>query len=230
MDKFQFNNAGATLYNFVWTNFCDNYIEMAKFSQDDETTKSVLCYILTGILKMLHPFMPFVTEEIYGRLPVKETESIMISKYPKYNKKYVFELEEVVVDDEIEFIKNFRNIKAENKITSDLKVKIDNLDENSLVAKILKLGKENFVTESLDSTAYKVFSNKIKATIFFDKVETEADKKIKEAQIKLLETSIERREKLLSNENYVKKAPANIVELDRQKLAEEKAKLEELRK
>ena len=111
-----------------------------------------------------------------------------------------------------------------------LKVKIDNLDENSLVAKILKLGKENFVTKALDSNAYKVFSNKIKATIFFEKIETAADKELKEAQIKDLKASIERREKLLSNENYVNKAPAKIVELDRQKLAEEKQKLEELLK
>ncbi len=150
---------------------------------------STLCYILTGILKLLHPFMPFVTEEIYSMLPVKDAESIMISEYPKYTKKYVFELEESVMDDAVEFIKNFRNIKA-----------------------------------------YKVFSERVKARIFFEKVETEAEKINKASQIKVLESSIARREKLLSNENYVNKAPANIVENDRKKLEEEKKKLNELKK
>ena len=69
--------------------------------------------------------MPYVTEEIYQMLPIKEEESIMITKYPKHNKKYIFKLEEEIVDDEIEFIKNFRNIKAENKITKDIKVMFD---------------------------------------------------------------------------------------------------------
>lgn len=78
--------------------------------------------------------------------------------------------------------------------------------------------------------AYKVFSSRVKAQIFFEKVETEVEKKAKEAQIKILKASIERREKLLSNENYVNKAPTKIVEMDRQKLVEEKKKLEELTK
>ena len=120
MDKYEFNLAGSEIYEFAWNYFCDYYIEMAKYSLDDERTKSTLCYILTGILKLLHPFMPFVTEEIYQMLPVKDSESIMISEYPKYTKKYVFELEESVMDDAVEFIKNFRNIKAENKITKEI--------------------------------------------------------------------------------------------------------------
>ena len=77
---------------------------------------------------------------------------------------------------------------------------------------------------------YKVFSNRVKATIFFDKVETEADKKLKVAQIEALKASITRREKLLANPNYVNKAPKNIVDMDRTKLVEEKKKLEELTK
>ena len=229
MDKYEFNLAGSELYEFTWNYFCDYYIEMAKYSLDSSATKSVLCFVLTGILKMLHPFMPFVTEEIYQMLPVKDAESIMISEYPKYNKKYIFETEEYAVDDAVEFIKNFRNIKAENNMTKELKVMFDTEDDNELIVKMLKLD-ENLVKQPLGKKAYKVFSNKIKATIFFEKVESEADKAIKETQIKLLQTSIERREKLLSNENYVNKAPANIVELDRKKLEEEKKKLEELMK
>ena len=229
MDKYDFNIVGTELYNFVYDDFCSNYIEMAKYSIEDETTESVLCYVLTGILKMLHPFMPFVTEEIYQKLPIKDAESIMISTYPKYDKKQIFETEEEIIEDEITFIKNFRNVKAENNISKDMKIMFDTEDDNELIVKLLKLS-ENVINEPLGMNAYKVFSSRVKATIYFEKQMTEADKEVREQQIKSLEESIARREKLLSNENYVNKAPANIVEMDRQKLEEEKKKLEELKK
>lgn len=229
MDKYQFNNASSVIYDFVWTSFCDSYIEMAKYSLSDDATKSTLCYILTNILKLLHPFMPYVTEEIYQMLPIKEEESIMISNYPKYSKKYIFELEEGVVNDEIEFIRSFRNVKAENNITKDMKVMFDTTDDNDLIVKMLKLD-ENLVKEPLGIKSYNVFSKRVKATIFFEKMETEADKVLKETQITALKTSIARREKLLANENYVAKAPKNIVDMDREKLKEEKEKLALLEK
>ena len=229
MDKYEFNLAGAEIYDFTWNTFCDYYIEMAKYSLDSSATKSTLCFVLSGILKMLHPFMPFVTEEIYSMLPVRDSESIMIADYPKYDKKLVFTTEEEATDDAVEFIKNFRNIKAENNITKEMKVMFDTEDDNELIVKMLKLD-SHLVKEPLGIKAYKVFSNHIKAHIFFERVETEADILAKEAQIKLLEASIKRRETLLSNENYVNKAPKNIVEMDRQKLEEEKKKLEELTK
>ena len=229
MDKYEFNLASSEIYDFTWNTFCDYYIEMAKYSIDTISTKSTLCEILSGILKMLHPFMPFVTEEIYKMLPVKDAESIMISSYPKYNKKYIFEDEEIAVDDAVLFIKKFRNIKAENNITKDAKVMFDTTDDNELIVKMLKI-KDNIVHENLGEKAYKVFSNRIKATIFFEKVESEAERIAKNTQIELLKASIKRREGLLANENYVNKAPANIVDMDRKKLAEEKKKLEELLK
>ena len=227
MDKYDFNIVGSELYNFVYDDFCSNYIEMAKYSIDTESTKSTLCYVLTGILKMLHPFMPFVTEEIYSMSPIKDEDSIMISKYPVYDKKFIFETEEKAVDDSIDFIKAFRNIKAENNMTKDLKVMFDTEDDNDLIVKMLKI-EDNMVKKPLGMKAYKVFSNRVKATIFFEKVETKADKVLKQGQIEMLKASISRREKLLSNENYVNKAPKNIVDMDRQKLEEEKKKLEEL--
>ena len=229
MDKYEFNLASSEIYDFTWNTFCDYYIEMAKYSIDDISTKSTLCEILSGILKMLHPFMPFVTEEIYGMLPVKDSESIMISDYPKYNKKYIFEEEEKAVDDAVEFIKKFRNIKAENNISKDAKVMFDTTDDNELIVKMLKI-KDNLVDKPLGINAYKVFSNRVKATIFFEKVESEAERIAKNTQIELLKASIRRRENLLANENYVNKAPANIVEMDRKKLEEEKKKLMELTK
>ena len=224
MDKYEFNNAGNTIYEFTWSYFCDYYIEMAKYNIDSISTKSTLCFVLTGILKMLQPFMPYVTDEIYSMLPVKDNIDIMISSYPKHEKKYEFILEENACDDAIEFIKSFRNIKAENNITKEAKVMFDTTDDNDLIIKMLKLD-DNLVKKPLGMKAYKVFSKKIKATIFFEKVETEAEKMAKEAQIKILKSSIERRTKLLSNENYVNKAPKNIVDADREKLEEEKKKL-----
>ena len=229
MDKYEFNNAGSAIYDFAWNYFCDYYIEMAKHSIENISTKSILCYVLTGILKMLQPFMPYVTDEIYNMLPVKDAEDIMVSKYPKYSKKYIFEEDEIKIDDTINFIKQFRNIKSENNMTKDLKVMFETNGDNDLIIKLLKL-ENSIVKKPLEIKSYKVFSNKVKATIFFEKVETEDEKKLKENQIKILTASIERREKLLSNENYVNKAPINIVEIDRQKLEEEKKKLEELLK
>ena len=229
MDKYEFNLAGSEIYDFTWNSFCDSYIEMAKYSIDKESTQSTLCFVLTGILQMLHPYMPFVTEEIYSMLPVKEEESIMITTYPKYTKKYVFEDEERIVEDEIEFIKQFRNVKAENKITKDMKVMFDTTDDNEMIVKMLKL-EDHLVDKPLGMNAYKVFSNRVKATIFFEHIETVAEQESKKLLIEGLKASIARREKLLSNENYVNKAPAKIVEMDRKKLEEEKQKLEELTK
>ena len=228
MDKYEFILAGSEIYDFAWNYFCDYYIEMAKYSLEDNTTKSVLCYILSGILKMLHPFMPFVTEEIYSMLPVKDAESIMISEYPKYNKNEIFNDEEELIDDTITFIKNFRNIKAENNISKDAKVLFES-GLNDLIIKMLKLS-DNLINEPLNIKSYIVLSKNIKATIYFEKEETEEEKALKEKEINDLKASIERREKLLSNENYVNKAPSNIVEMDRVKLADEKKKLEELLK
>ena len=173
--------------------------------------------------------MPFVTEEIYGMLPIKDAESIMISEYPKYDKKYIFDIEEDAVDNAVDFIKNFRNVKAENNISKDAKVMFDTEDDNELIVKMLKI-KDNIVKQPLGIKAYRVFSNRINATIYFEKIETEAEKAQKKQQIEDLKNSIARREKLLANENYINKAPAKIVESDKQKLEDEKNKLEELLK
>ena len=227
MDKYEFNLFGAETYGFIYDDFCSNYIEFAKFNSESATTKSVLCYVLTGILKMLHPFMPFVTEEIYQKLPIKDAESIMISEYPKYNKEYVFKDELNSVEEKINFIKQFRNIKTENNIPKEAKVMINTDDE--IIIKMLKLS-DVLINDKLDIKSYNVKTNNYEATIFYEKEESEEDKLLKEKQINDLKASIERRQKLLSNENYINKAPANIVEQDKIKLAEEQKKLEELLK
>ena len=218
MDKYEFNLFGSETYSFIYDDFCSNYIEFAKFNSESKTTKSVLCFVLTGILKMLHPFMPFVTEEIYQMLPIKDSESIMISNYPKYEEKYVFDKEENLVNTKIEFIKNFRNIKAENNITKEAKVLLNIHDE--IIIKMLKL-QDSLIDEPMNINSYSCKVNEIEATIYYEKVITEEEKALKEKQINELKSSIERRKKLLANENYVAKAPESLVQKERDTLKEE---------
>ena len=228
-DNYEFNLAGSELYNFIWEDFCSNYIEFSKFSSSEIGTKSTLCYVLTGILKMMHPFMPFVTEEIYNMLPIKDSESIMISTYPKYEEKYVYEDIIKKYDYIIDFIREFRNVKLENQITKDLKVKINNNEDYTLINKILKL--ENSIIENeLNITKFNINNNMYNMDIYFEKEITKEDEELKQKQIKNLKKSIERRKNLLSNENYVKKAPQNLVEQEKLKLAEEENMLKEMTK
>ena len=224
MDKYEFNNVGTELYNFIWDNFCDNYIEFAKFSLDSVTTKSVLLIVLTDILKMLHPFMPYVTDEIYDMLPIHD-ENIMISSYPVYNKNHVFTKEYDEFKNKIEFIKVFRNVKLENKIGKDFKIKLNNDLDYSLIFKLLRIDK-SFIIDNSDLTKYSVVYKDYNLDIYYEKEITEEDIALKNKQISELEKSIERRKKLLSNENYVNKAPKELVEKEKLTLEEEIKKLE----
>ena len=226
MDKYEFNNVSSVLYSFIWDDFCDNYIEMSKFSSDTLSTKSTLYYVLTGILKMLHPFMPFVTEEIYQNLPVKECESIMVSDYPKYDKELVFEDDYNNMEKIIEFIRKFRNVIGENKIPKTAKVRINNNNNYDLICKVLKL-KDRIITDKLNMTSYDVSVYDYSMTIYFEK---EENMELINKEIELLKSNIERRNKLLSNTSYVNKAPEKLVNEERTKLELEKNKLEELLK
>ena len=227
MEKYEFNNAGSALYNFIWDDFCDNYIEVSKFSLDDAATKSVLLDVLTAILKMLHPFMPYVTDEIYEMLPIQDCENIMISNYPVYNQNQIFTTEMNLMEDTINFVKTFRNIKAENSITKDFEVTLDNTEDYSLISKLLKI-ENNIVNERPSKNSFDVTYKNFKMTIYFEKEITEEDLILKQKQIDSLKNSIERRKNLLANENYVSKAPAALVESERLKLQEEEKLLESL--
>ena len=228
MDKYQFNNAGNVLYDFIWDSFCDSYIEMSKSTSDTYETKSTLLYVLDAILKMLHPFAPYITEEIYQMLPIKDAESIMISKYPSASKKMEYADEYEIIENTISFIKEFRFVSGENNIPKSAQVKINNDNDYSLIKFMLRLD-ERLTNDALTETSYSVNYADYSMTIYYEKIETEEDKALKEKQINELEASIQRREKLLSNENYVSKAPAHIVEADRKKLEEEKEKLKTLK-
>ena len=225
MESYEFNNAGGELYNFIWSDFCDSYIEMSKFSLDSVSTKSTLCYTISAILKMLHPFMPYVTDEIYSMLPIRDAENIMISSYPLVNEEFNFDSEEKETEEMIGFIAAFRNVKQENAISKDAKVMV-NFD-NSLINKMLKLD-GNLVSEKLSIKEYKVSYGKLEAIIYYEKEVTEEDILAKEKQIESLKASILKREKLLSNAGFVSNAPEQLVNGEKIKLEEEKKLLSTL--
>lgn len=225
MESYEFNNAGGELYNFIWSDFCDSYIEMSKFSLDSVSTKSTLCYVISAILKMLHPFMPYVTDEIYSMLPIKDAENIMVSSYPLVNEEFNFDNEEKETEEIIGFIAAFRNVKQENAISKDAKVMV-NFD-NSLINKMLKLD-GNLVNDKLSIKEYKVSYGKLEALIYYEKEVTEEDILAKEKQIESLKASILKRENLLSNVGFVSKAPEQLVNDEKRKLEEEKKLLSTL--
>ncbi len=218
MDRYEFNVVGSELYSFIWDSFCDWYIELSKHNMN-YTTKSVLLKVLKDILKLTHPFMPFVTEEIYSMLPIKEKDSIMISSYPVYDKKFNFDSN---LDYTLDLITKIRKVKLENNI-KEYFIYYSKLDNIDVISSMLKLSKANFIIEKSNLNEIIIDKN---ISVFYDgssniKHELESLEKEKVR----LESSIERREKLLSNENYVSKAPQNIVEQERINLSVEKENL-----
>ena len=223
MEKYEFNIVGSILYNFIWNDFCDWYIELSKINMNN-TTRTILVKTLKAILKMLHPFMPYVTEEIYTKLPNTE-ESIMLSTYPEYNQKEMFseckDMEEI-----IELIKKVRKVKLENNIKENyIEFKNEILINNkSIIDKLLKNKTiENY--DSLDTIHFNFMGEQV--NLYYDNSAnktTEIENLYKEKN--RLEMSINRREKLLANQNYINKAPKNIVENERETLKKEKQELE----
>lgn len=219
MDKYEFHNAFNTLYSFIWDDYCSSYIEISKIYLND-TSKSVLLNILTGIIKMLHPFIPFVTEEIYQNLPFKESKSIMESSYPVYNKKEVYDILETteILND----ITSLRNFKAENNIINSDAVKIEYLFDEKLYDGLIKF--KNKVDNIEDFIKYES-----KYAILYFEVKNKVSEEDIQKEIEELEKSINKRKNLLSNENFVKRAPENIVTNEKQKLIEEEEKLSKLK-
>ncbi len=226
MDKYEFNVVGSELYSFIWDDFCDWYIELAKINMN-ETTKTVLVYVLECILKMLHPFMPYVTEEIYMMLP-HHGESIMISSYPVYQQQQVFMDKTQELEELIAFIVKVRACKLENSIPKDAKVYLHGNHEDILL-KLLKVVPENRLFEKMEN-GIEVMSNGYEIAFYFEiKVDKEEEqRKLLEEQSRLT-NSIERRRKLLSNPGYLAKAPASIVEQERANLAKEEESLRNIK-
>ena len=227
MDQYEFHVVGTELYRFIWDDFCDWYIELTKGSINN-TTKTVLVKVLTSILKMLHPFMPYVTEEIYQMLPIHE-ESIMISHYPVYEEEYVFEKETKDMEEMIDFITRVRTYKLEQKVPKDATVYYVG-KEKELVFKLLKV--QNETTElTSDMEKMMIHSNydQYKIAYQFDQSKNNQELKEKlEKELASLNQSIERRKKLLSNQGYVSHAPENIVNKERENLQVEEKRKEEI--
>ena len=227
MDKYEFNNVGSMLYSFIWDDFCDWYIELSKIEVNN-TTKSVLLRVLTDILKMLHPIMPYVTEEIYSMLPIKDAESIMVSSYPKESKKMLFEEDKELLKKVMKDIISIRNLKANNNITKKAFVKIDvKEDLSKIYRQQLKIQDEMILSEGKENLLKINYNSDFINITYYYEGEVLDENKIQE-EIDALTKSIERRKKLLANENYVNKAPKNIVDMDRKKLEEEENRLKKL--
>ena len=235
MDKYDFNIVGKELYKFIWEDFCDTYIEYSKVSIDNISTKSCLILALTDIIKMLHPFMPYVTDEIYSSLPIKDSENVILSSYPKYDKAQVYKESEKEIDALISIISSIRNIKAENDIPKGFGI-INNFKEEYKY--IIDNNKDILTRQLKCDIIMSSSSEEVQKDVPFSygtltlcykgkeitKEDIEALKKEKDALI----SSIERRKKLLSNTGYVNNAPEKIVNLEREKLNDEENKLKTL--
>ena len=231
MDKYEFQNVGTELYNFIWNDFCDGYIEFSKFNMDNDSTKSTLLYTLTNILKLLHPFMPFVTEEIYNMLPIKEAESIMISSYPVENKEFNFNDTIKLMDEVRNFITKARITKKENNIPKEFKYSLEcnNFEAEKIIKDMLKLN-DTTSDDNYSKVSIQSDTNVLKANLTYYYVVSEeklnVQKEALEKEKKTLESNIARREKLLSNPGYVNNAPKNLVDEEKTKLENEKKELE----
>mgnify|MGYP001427351935 FL=1 len=253
-EKYEFGEAGRYLYNFIWDELCDWYIEMAKlplYGDDEEkkkTTQSVLAFVLDQTMRLLHPFMPFITEEIWQKLP-HEGESITIASWPEVKEEFHDEAAAKEMERLMAIIKSVRNIRAEVDAPMSRKIEMVISAENVAVANELEKNREYLErfcnTETLKiSTEHQVPDKAMTAVVTgaeiflplaglidinqeIARLEKELDKWTKE---------VDRVQKKLSNEGFVKKAPENIVEAERrkekdylEKQAKVKARLEELK-
>ena len=233
LDKFELGVALGNLYDFIWDEFCDWYIELVKPRLYGENTESkldaqrTLCYVLSGILKLLHPFMPFITEEIFCALPTGE-ETIMTSQWPLYTDTLSFPEEEKKMAVICDAIKSVRNIRTEMNVPPSRRASMIIVTDNkelfeSGIAFYEKLAgaKDVTVTDSetgVPDGAVSVIVEGAKIFMPMDElIDTEKEKERLTKEKERLESEIDRVEKKLSNQGFVAKAPAKLIE-------EEKAK------
>ncbi len=235
MDKYDFNVVGKELYKFIWTDFCDSYIEYSKVSCNNVSTKSTMLLVLTDILKMLHPFMPYVTDEIYDSLPIKDSSNILLSNYPKYDDTKIYKKEEKEIDALTEIITTIRNYKAENNIpkgfgiVNEFKDEYKHIIDNNKDILTKQLKCDIILSSNLNAVSLSAsFSYGSLILCYEGKELSNDDIKLFNKEKQSLENSIERRKKLLSNEKYVLNAPKKIVDAEKQKLKEEEDKLKTL--
>ena len=243
IEKYDLGVASQKIYDFIWNEFCDWYIEIVKlrlYDKENKTRKSaqyVLNKVLCDALKLLHPIMPFITEEIYTKL-YNEDESIMISNWPKYEEKYNFKDEEQKIEKIKEIIIGIRNIRNNMNVHPSKKSKLifvsteyKNVIENSKEF-LEKLGFANEIIvqnnkDGIDSNAISILLDGIETYIPFEElVDIEAEKQRLQEEKQKLIYEVERCEKMLSNPGFVNKAPEAKVNAEKEKLEKYKAMLE----
>ena len=238
LDKFELGIGLQKVYDFIWEEFCDWYIEMVKprLWNDEDSTKAAALWtlktVLINSLKLLHPYMPFITEEIFCNLQDEE-ESIMISKWPEYKAEWNFEQDEYAVETIKEAVRAIRNVRTSMNVAPSKKAKVYVVSENQKLLQIFEHSKVFFATLGYAS---EVFLQSDKQGIADDAVSVvipEASIYIPFAELVDIAKEIERLQKeeerltkelarvngMLSNEKFVSKAPEA-------KINEEKAKLE----
>ena len=245
LENFELGIATQKVYDFIWNEFCDWYIEMVKSRLYDEncTTKFAAQYTLNKVLKdslkLLHPVMPFVTEKIYMQL-YHNDESIMISKWPEYTESLSFEKEEEQVEKLKTIIVGIRNLRTNLNVHPSKKSKLifvtktanDMLKESS--AMIQKLGFANEIDiqenkENIPQNAMSVLADGIEVYIPFEElVDLEAEKQRLQGEREKLLSEVARGEKMLSNPGFVNKAPEAKINEEKAKLAKYKEMLEKV--
>ena len=244
LDKFELGIAVQKLYDFIWDVFCDWYIEISKIrlnSGDEkaaQTARDMLVYIMSNTLKLLHPFMPFITEEIWQTLP-HEGESIMISQWPVYKDEYDFSVEEQEMDRIMEAVRAIRNRRAEMNVPPSKKAKYyiatahkDTFEKAGIFMQRLASCSEAEIGDSFEiddavcivTTDAKIYIP-LGELVDFEKEIARLNKE-KEKVLKDLEFI----DKKLNNENFVAKAPKAVVDGQReaaQKLRDKIAMIDE---
>lgn len=238
LEKFELGMAVQKLYDFIWDVFCDWYIEIAKIRLNGEdeaakqTVKAVLVYVMSNTLKLLHPFMPFITEEIWQTLP-HEGESIMVADWPKADGALTYAAEEAQMERIMTAIKAVRNRRAEMNVPPSKKAKVfietaygDTFAAGTVFFNRLASASEVQVAEQFDGMddAVSIITESARIYIPMDElVDFQAELKRLEKEKASVQKELDMVNGKLGNENFVSKAPAAVVEKQRQA----KAQLEE---
>ena len=238
MEKYELGIAADKIYEFIWEEFCDWYIEMVKprlYSETDDTRYAALWTlkkVLIDALKMLHPYMPFVTEEIFCTIQDEE-ESIMISSWPVYTEEYAFANEENAVELIKEAVRGIRNTRAEMNVKPSKKAKVFVVSDDEVTRNIFENGKVFFATlghaseviiqadkTGIDDDAVSVVLHKaIVYMPFAELVDIAKEIERLEKEVKRLNKELARVNGMLANPNFVSKAPEKKINEEKEKQA-----------
>ena len=245
MESYELGVAAQKLYDFIWDNFCDWYIELtkARLNGEDEAAKvqaqQVLCYVLTQILKLLHPFMPFITEEIWQALP-HEGDYLMLQDWPVYDEKFCFADEERAMELVMDAIKAIRARRSEMNVPPSKKAELTVVTEEQAVFTtgipfLKRLANASEVTVTADAPAdvnglVSVVTSAAKLYIpLAELVDLDAERARLAKEIEKAEKYLAGIEKKLSNEKFVSKAPEAVVQRERDNMEKTRALIAQLR-